>query len=241
MTGWEDLLTKRFCELAALIEIDAIIGHATETARGLDLSYWHYATVYDSASKEYDKGIGNFPPSFYNEYFNEDLRLYDPALRLVQYTNKPFVFSKTFTKLKDEKSLLVLNCFRASGIRDGIGVPVHGAGGHHGFVAWASSEILSINETQKSLILGYSCLLYHKIEDCRLLTSRETQMKRKLSEREKEILLWILEGKSNFEIASILNISDNTVKFHIKNVCADFGVSSRIHAAMRALQYGALN
>ena len=39
-----------------------------------------------------------------------------------------------------------------------------------------------------------------------------------LSPREKEVFSLIKEGRSNSEIASDLYISENTVKFHIKNI-----------------------
>lgn len=241
MTGSEESLTKRFAELASLTDIDKISDHASHTASSIGLKFWHYSTVYDVSSQDFDRGIGNFPPGFYDNYFSENFRRYDPALRLVQYTNKPFVFSSTFTSLKDEKSLKIVDCFREFGIKDGVGIPVHGAGGHHGFVAWASESLISMNETELTLLHGYSCVLYHKIENIRSKLLSKYLMARKLSEREREILLWILEGKTNQEIAHLLNISENTVKFHLKNVCADFDVKSRIHAAMKALQLGALN
>ena len=43
-----------------------------------------------------------------------------------------------------------------------------------------------------------------------------------LSPREKEVFSLIKEGRSNSEIASDLYISENTVKFHIKNILIAF-------------------
>ncbi|MGE4267212.1 MAG: LuxR C-terminal-related transcriptional regulator [Deferribacterales bacterium] len=48
-----------------------------------------------------------------------------------------------------------------------------------------------------------------------------------LSDKEHEACHWILNGKTNWEIAKILNISENTVKFHLKNIYAKTGVSKR--------------
>ncbi len=49
----------------------------------------------------------------------------------------------------------------------------------------------------------------------------------KLSNREREIVKLIADGKSNKEIARILNISEKTVKTHVKNIMLKLDVDSR--------------
>ncbi len=48
-----------------------------------------------------------------------------------------------------------------------------------------------------------------------------------LSRREREVLDALLENLSNKEIASKLHISERTVKFHVSNLLAKFGVQRR--------------
>ena len=48
-----------------------------------------------------------------------------------------------------------------------------------------------------------------------------------LTEREKEVLSLILDGKSNREIAAALFISENTVKTHAKNIYSKYDVGGR--------------
>lgn len=48
-----------------------------------------------------------------------------------------------------------------------------------------------------------------------------------LSSREKEIINLVLVGKSNKDIAEILDISINTVKKHLYNILNKIGVDSR--------------
>jgi DNA-binding CsgD family transcriptional regulator len=61
-----------------------------------------------------------------------------------------------------------------------------------------------------------------------------------LTAREREILLRVLEGKSNWVIAYLMNLSENTVKFHLKNIYRKLDVSSRVVAATRANSLGLL-
>lgn len=55
-----------------------------------------------------------------------------------------------------------------------------------------------------------------------------------LTDREREILLRVLEGRSNWVISQMLSVSENTIKFHLKNVFKKLEVSSRIVAATKA-------
>lgn len=57
-----------------------------------------------------------------------------------------------------------------------------------------------------------------------------------LTHREKEILTWVKDGKSTGEIASILKISQDTVKFHMKNVFQKLGATSRSQAIAVAIE-----
>jgi DNA-binding NarL/FixJ family response regulator len=62
-----------------------------------------------------------------------------------------------------------------------------------------------------------------------------------LSAREIEVLRHVAAGNSNKIIASNLNLSEHTVKGHIKNVLSKLGASDRTHAVMIALRRGFLD
>lgn len=59
-----------------------------------------------------------------------------------------------------------------------------------------------------------------------------------LSERETEILKLVAEGNSNHEIADRLSLSENTIKFHLKNILQKLGVSNRTEASTYAQKEG---
>lgn len=61
-----------------------------------------------------------------------------------------------------------------------------------------------------------------------------------LSRREAEVLTWVAEGKTNAEIAIILEMSPRTVQKHLEHVFVKLGVETRIAAAnvLRASQNG---
>ncbi len=59
-----------------------------------------------------------------------------------------------------------------------------------------------------------------------------------ITAREKEILQWVHTGKSNWEIATILEISPLTVKNHMQNILRKLDVQNRSHAAAKASRLG---
>jgi DNA-binding NarL/FixJ family response regulator len=54
-----------------------------------------------------------------------------------------------------------------------------------------------------------------------------------LTQRQREVLQLLTEGKSNKEIARELNLSLNTVKIHVRDVLRTLGVDNRTKAALR--------
>jgi two-component system, NarL family, nitrate/nitrite response regulator NarL len=59
---------------------------------------------------------------------------------------------------------------------------------------------------------------------------------RALTERELEILGYIAQGMSNKGIARALDISHDTVKLHVRHILAKLNVSSRVEAAVYAVE-----
>jgi LuxR family maltose regulon positive regulatory protein len=59
-----------------------------------------------------------------------------------------------------------------------------------------------------------------------------------LSPREQEVLRYLVQGRSNREIAEAIAISINTVKFHVKNIFGKFGVTTRKDAVTASIRRG---
>ncbi len=62
-----------------------------------------------------------------------------------------------------------------------------------------------------------------------------------LSQREIEILKYVAEGNPNKRIASVLNISEQTIKNHITSIMRKLNANDRTHAVVLAIRNGWLN
>lgn len=60
----------------------------------------------------------------------------------------------------------------------------------------------------------------------------------KLSPREREILSFLARGQSNKEIARKLELAESTVKIHVQNVLRKLNLTSRVQAAVFAVEQG---
>jgi DNA-binding CsgD family transcriptional regulator len=60
-----------------------------------------------------------------------------------------------------------------------------------------------------------------------------------LSERERQIMVWVAMGKTNPEIGCILHISEFTVKNHMKSIFSKLDVSNRAQAVAKLTRIAA--
>ena len=90
--------------------------------------------------------------------------------------------------------------------------------------------IHAIRSVASGLMIFDSALMPRRSEDepvAEPLTARET-----------EVLRLLADGLGNKEIAAHLNISEHTIKFHIRSILGKLGASSRTEAVSRGLRSG---
>lgn len=58
-----------------------------------------------------------------------------------------------------------------------------------------------------------------------------------VTKKEKVVLSYLVDGKTNWEIAKILNVSENSIKFHLKNLLRKTNSNNRSHLISIAFKY----
>ncbi|MGC8823864.1 MAG: response regulator transcription factor [Bacteroidales bacterium] len=94
------------------------------------------------------------------------------------------------------------------------------------------NEVITLHDTPEKLAAKLK-RVYENIENPR--TAEQTNT---LSDRETEVLLHLASGRSNKEIADILNISVNTVITHRKNITQKTGIKTVSGLTIYALSQG---
>jgi DNA-binding NarL/FixJ family response regulator len=107
--------------------------------------------------------------------------------------------------------------------------------GARGFISKADSSQLMLSTIQLVLAGGTSIPTHFLDEDPNAGRPINRNM---LSGRQMEVLVFLVEGMSNKEIAQRLGISEVTVKVHVHNILKAMGASSRSKAAALARMHG---
>jgi LuxR family quorum-sensing system transcriptional regulator SolR len=75
--------------------------------------------------------------------------------------------------------------------------------------------------------------LHHYFVRCRK-SFHSAGARHNLTSKEEDVLRWVTEGKTSWEIGTILSVTERTVKFHLHNIYAKLNVVNRAQAVMMA-------
>lgn len=177
------------------------------------------------------------PAAWADTYYARGYSKHDPILREIIRSRRVVEWPQAFqgrTLSRREREIIAHGA--KFGMHYGLAVPIPGAGGNVGFVNLAGPQPCSDERRRGALVL-VSIYVYHKL---RALAAAGKGTEKRLSRRELEVLHWIAEGKSDWQIGRILAISAKTVNYHTENVKRKFGVATRMQAVVSAIQRGEL-
>ncbi len=122
-----------------------------------------------------------------------------------------------------------------AGLIHGIGLPLFGPRGRDAYSGIDFGRpIDEVPNRNVGIVRAVLQAAHQRV--CVILDSMNTMPE--LSEREREVLEWAARGKSISSIATILNLSSDTVKTYTKRVYAKLGASDRVGATVTALKLG---
>ena len=164
-----------------------------------------------------------------------------PLVALAQRSPLPFRWRKALEGGLPAAVSRVWARAEASGLVDGIVVPMFSNEGFSGMVSFSSPNVLP---DEPRLLAAAHLLGHHFYQRALQLLALDRLNEAegpRLTPRELDCLRWAADGKTDWEIAQILKIADSTVHFHVENAKRKFKVQSRIQVIVRALQSGMLS
>lgn len=147
---------------------------------------------------------------------------FDPAIQLLETTQIGTVSSEDLIDLETPKE--VINLKLDAGIKECLTVGVRGVLGTCTYFAFSNFDKRQLNKFRTMMqILGPHLHLAYMRATSWADHGQTVSRPLSLTEREEEIMRWVAEGKTNWEISVILHVSLNTIKFHLKNVYQKLG------------------
>jgi DNA-binding CsgD family transcriptional regulator len=184
--------------------------------------------------------VSSYPQKWQSHYLKNGYDRIDPVLRACATGVLPVEWSRV--KNNDEESRDFFGEAETFGVgRFGLTIPIRGP--HDEFALFSVAANTSEREWDAirhhhvpSLLL----LSFHFHEWIRLSKTHGTIAVPTLSRREAECLRWISEGKSLWEISTILGVSERTIRFHLDNVRIKLDAVNTMQAAAKAISLGLL-
>ncbi|MGA2286889.1 autoinducer binding domain-containing protein [Bradyrhizobium sp.] len=183
----------------------------------------------------------NYPIEWQKSYFERKDHEIDPILLFSPQMARSFRWNGFAERgLINKRQRAFFGMAEDAGLRNGVSVPIHGAGGKISVLSFASSAA-GTDESAKQRHLEVLASQFHIAF---LDLSNDDPMDDDvvlMSDRERDCLSWTAQGKSSWDIGAILNISENTVNFHIKNAMRKLDTSSRTVAVIKAIRQGIID
>lgn len=128
---------------------------------------------------------------------------------------------------------------RDHGLATGISFPMH-ARGEVGVFSLIMDRDLARNRHQvlQAAARGHLLTAYVQETARGLMFQGAGEEAVRLTPRESECLLWAAAGKTAWETARLLAVSERTVVFHLGNAARKLGVANRRQAVARAIVQG---
>lgn len=217
--------------------------HTTAVAISKQMGFEHFlygVRINTSLTRPYQFIMSGFPKPWWERYVEMNYQQIDPTVRHCATRVTPIIWrnqvfrGSQLSKMQDEA--------KAAGLTHGASFAVHGGHGEAAILSLVTSRAARSAESDIIAHMGkaqlLACYMHEAVQRIVLSQGPLPLQKMTLTPRQKECLLWAAEGKTSWEIGNIIQISEDTVKFHLKNAARKMGVNGRNHAVSRAVSMG---
>lgn len=177
-----------------------------------------------------------FPEGWISDYVSRDFRSIDPIARYTLQKGSMAYWQEALDAcLGDPRVTKFAQSMHRHNLKHGFGVPLYGPNGRNAFSFFdfdIAKEAQDQDEVMRLRLL--SQMAHQRI--CFLLEKERSVPA--LSDRENQVLRWIALGKSNLDIATILDISAETVRTYTQRIYLKLNASDRTSAAVKGLKLG---
>ena len=190
--------------------------------------------------------INNYPDSWMKYYTEHGFDKIDPVIAYSRQKIGSFTWNEMSQELNlTRKQQLCLDLGKEAQLYNGMCTPIWGPHRFSG-IGLATSEKNNACDSRPEILdlinaYGYHFYLIFQRLHQESLSNNHVLENVFLTDREREVLKWAANGKSNNDIADILYISLSSVKFHLDNTYRKLHANDRVVACTKAIALGLIN
>jgi LuxR family quorum-sensing system transcriptional regulator CciR len=212
----------------------------SEVSRDLGFRYFALTHHVDVRKSSVAIRLHNYPSGWEQWFDEQGLGAADPVHRASHLTSVGFAWSNIDQMIRlTPRDRTVLELARKEGIGDGFTVPANVPGETHGSVSFAAETGRQLNPDHFPLTQLVGAFAFDAARRIHRLREPIDPLPR-LTDRQRECVVWAARGKSDWEIARILGVSHETVIMHLKQARERYGVAKRTLLAVHALFDGTI-
>jgi DNA-binding CsgD family transcriptional regulator len=222
-------------EAAFTLFVDAMQGF------GFDSTVFSLLTDHPSIGFVSGHGIANnYPEDWMEYYLAQNYQHIDPVPKQAFRSTRAFSWDKLIHESDlTEAETLVMNQAQEAKLLSGVGIPLYGRSMEiAGFGLACKDGGIDINDNLLSVLQAFAYQFYQVYAS---LIKVEQEDKIALTKREREVLLWMAEGKTLAEIAIILNVGEETVRYYKKILFSKLKANQQTLAVLKAIRSGLIN
>ena len=199
-----------------------------------------FVPVGSTSGKRVHEFLATLPDAWIDHYLASDYGDLDPTFQAAVGRVLPFQWREIGGR-NDLTSgqRRVLNEASDHGIYHGATIPIHGPDSGLSALNVVGSSAAGFEEAFAQNFRDLIWVAVNTHEAFLSLAEDVAEQGRvRLTDRERDCLLWTARGKTAWEVGQILTISEETVLFHLKNATRKLGVFSKHHAVVKAIVQG---
>jgi transcriptional regulator EpsA len=182
-----------------------------------------------------------YPLGYYNAIKNSDGKVDTPLMKIWRQTHVPVLYQAGRDEEKySAEWVALINKFDLRNIIGHGALDLNGPFSSYFIFSRLPGEVGEYEVEVLNLITPHLHNALTRISSELALSPDQPDFVFALSERQKEILGWINVGKSNWEIAQIVDTTQANVKYHVEQIYQKLGVSTRVQAVAYAKDLGIL-
>lgn len=232
-------MQQYFGQIEALNDIDEVLNLCADLCenQGVLRQSYHFTPLFDAPNSSstviYHRG---FAREWVKYYDDKGFREHDPIPLRTMLHGQILAWKEAMKRGENtSQSETLFEAIREFGLIHGFGIPLFGPRGRNAYASFDFGKPFDeIADAQLGTVRSVAQAGHQRL--CMLLDT--TQNSPELTEREAQVLNWMVHGKSSSVIADILQISPDTVKTYTKRIYGKLDASDRVGAVVKALKLG---